>query len=243
MGRFLAALICILLWCGNALAQDTLVMRNGDEILAKVEEVGVYEIKYHKADNLTGPVYVAQRANVFMIKYANGTHEVFSSAEAPAETDLPVPQPREAERRDPRDHREQRAREHRDRGRLRPSYDYVRLNEMGSKRIVAGAVVTTVGGAFLITGITLSATEMRNSFSNPNRTRPERIIAGTLLTIAGIPCTIIGPILLGKGFKYRRMAAEQGPSLSFSPVIDNPGLLRYGNYYNQTQVGTISLIF
>jgi hypothetical protein len=242
MGRFFAVLISIILWSANAFAQDTLVMRNGDEILAKVEEVGVYEIKYHKADNLTGPVYVALRANVFMIKYANGTHEVFSSAEAPAETDLPVPQPRENERRDPRAERERRERQ--DRGRLRPSYDYVRLNEMGSKRIVAGAVITTLGGAFLISGITLTATEMRNSFSNnPNRTNPERLIAGTFLTIAGIPCTIIGPILLGKGFRYRRMAAEQGPSLSFSPVINNPGLLRYGNHYNQTQVGTISLTF
>lgn len=234
MARFLAALICILLWCGNALAQDTLVMRNGDIIPARIQEVGIHDVKYHKADNLSGPLHIAAKADVFMIKYENGTREVFSSAETPVE-DNRLPQQPQSHERAPR--------ERHDRGRLRPSESYVRLNEMGSKRIVAGAVITTVGVAMLATGITLTATQMRKSFTSPNSVSPQVVIAGTLLTIAGIPCTIIGPILLGKGFKYRRMAAEQGPSLGFSPVINNPGLLRYGNNYNQTQVATVSLTF
>lgn len=234
MVRFLAALISLILWCGNALAQDTLVMRNGDVIPARIQEVGIHDVKYHKADNLSGPVHVVAKADVFMIKYENGTREVFSSAETPVE-DNRLPEQTRSHDRAPR--------EHHDRGRVRPSESYVRLSEMGSKRIVAGAVITTVGVAMLATGITLTATQMRKSFSNPNSVSPPAIIAGTLLTIAGIPCTIIGPILLGKGFKYRRMAAEQGPTLGFSPIINNPGLLRYGNNYNQTQLGTISLTF
>ena len=59
-------------------AQDTLIMKNGDEIPAKVLEISPTEIVYKKYDNLEGPVIVVYKSTVFMIKYQNGTKDVFT---------------------------------------------------------------------------------------------------------------------------------------------------------------------
>jgi hypothetical protein len=59
--------------------QDVIVKKNGDEIKAKVEQVLDTEIKYRKSENLTGPVYSISKAEVFMIRYPNGSKDVFDS--------------------------------------------------------------------------------------------------------------------------------------------------------------------
>jgi hypothetical protein len=58
--------------------QDIIVQKNGEEIKAKVDQVLDTEIKYRKADNLTGPLYSLKKAEVFMIKYENGTKDIFT---------------------------------------------------------------------------------------------------------------------------------------------------------------------
>jgi len=64
----------------NALsAQDLIIKKNGDEISAKIQEVGVTEIKYKKADNPDGPLFSMMKTDVFMIKFENGTKEVINS--------------------------------------------------------------------------------------------------------------------------------------------------------------------
>jgi hypothetical protein len=60
-------------------AQDVITNKNGDEIKAKVIEVGQTEIKYKKFTNLTGPIFTVSKSDVFMIKYENGEKEVFNS--------------------------------------------------------------------------------------------------------------------------------------------------------------------
>ena len=57
-------------------AQDIIIKENGDEIKAKVMEVGITEIKYKKAGNEEGPTYAILKSEVFLIKYANGTKDV-----------------------------------------------------------------------------------------------------------------------------------------------------------------------
>ena len=47
-------------------AQDVIVKKNGEEIRAKVEEVGEQSIRYRKFTNLTGPVYSIARGEVFL---------------------------------------------------------------------------------------------------------------------------------------------------------------------------------
>ena len=56
---------------------DIIVMVNGDEISAKVIEVNQRTIKYKSCENLGGPLFVLSKEKMFMIRYANGTKEVF----------------------------------------------------------------------------------------------------------------------------------------------------------------------
>lgn len=65
-------------------AQDIIIMKDGSEVTSKVKEVGTTEIKYVKFDNLTGPVYSIEKSTIFMIKYENGTKDVFSTTSVPA---------------------------------------------------------------------------------------------------------------------------------------------------------------
>ena len=58
-------------------AQDVIVLTSGDEVQAKVTEVLPTEVKYKKWGNLDGPMYTESKATIFMIKYENGTKEVF----------------------------------------------------------------------------------------------------------------------------------------------------------------------
>jgi hypothetical protein len=67
-----------------------IVKKNGDEIKAKVEEVLSAEIKYRKFENPTGPVYSIPKADVFMIRYENGSKDVFGTQNAPV-TAQPAP--------------------------------------------------------------------------------------------------------------------------------------------------------
>lgn len=59
----------------TAWAQDTIVLKNGTEIKAKVLEVSPGQIKYRRQDNLDGPLYTAGTADVLLINYANGTKD------------------------------------------------------------------------------------------------------------------------------------------------------------------------
>lgn len=58
-------------------AQDAIIKNNGDEINGKVTEVTATEIKYKKADN-SDVTYSIAKTEVFIIKYANGTKDVFT---------------------------------------------------------------------------------------------------------------------------------------------------------------------
>lgn len=58
---------------------DNIILKNGDEIPAKIIEINPTEVKYKKCDYINGPTVVLEKSKVFMIKYANGTKDVFSS--------------------------------------------------------------------------------------------------------------------------------------------------------------------
>jgi len=56
---------------------DIITLRNGDELEVQVIEIGATEIKYKKCSYLDGPIYAVPKSDVFMIKYPNGTKDVF----------------------------------------------------------------------------------------------------------------------------------------------------------------------
>lgn len=63
---------------------DTIVLRNGDVMQAKVVEISQLEIRYRKCEDTQGPVFVVNITDVFLIKYPNGTRDYFTSERSPA---------------------------------------------------------------------------------------------------------------------------------------------------------------
>jgi len=78
----LLAVIVISILSNVIIGQDIITKQDGDEIKAKVTEIGINEIKYKNFDNLNGPVYILNKSDVFMIKYENGEKEIIK-AESP----------------------------------------------------------------------------------------------------------------------------------------------------------------
>ena len=59
---------------------DLIILADGTEIEAKVMEITATEIKYKRCGQLDGPLISESKANVFMIKYKDGTKEMISTA-------------------------------------------------------------------------------------------------------------------------------------------------------------------
>lgn len=57
---------------------DNIILKNGEEIKAKVTEITTDEIKYKKWDNINGPTYSIKKSEVLMIKYSNGTKDIIT---------------------------------------------------------------------------------------------------------------------------------------------------------------------
>jgi hypothetical protein len=70
-------------------AQDLLTKRSGEEVNVKIVEITPSEVKYRRFDNPDGPLVSVWKTDVFMVRYANGTKEVFSKPAAAA----PVAEP------------------------------------------------------------------------------------------------------------------------------------------------------
>jgi|SRR6476661_2173660 len=79
MRLVLLSFLLTLIASASSYAQDLLTKRNGDELLVKVVEITSSEVKYRRADNLDGPLITLWRSDVFMIRYANGTKELFGN--------------------------------------------------------------------------------------------------------------------------------------------------------------------
>jgi hypothetical protein len=53
-------------------------MKTSEDIRAKVLEVTTSEIKYKKFDNTNGPTYTILKSEVTMVRYENGTKDIFT---------------------------------------------------------------------------------------------------------------------------------------------------------------------
>ncbi|HDR88851.1 MAG TPA: hypothetical protein ENN63_04385 [Bacteroidetes bacterium] len=86
------ALWCLILYsiASYTYSQDIILKRSGEEIQARVTEVGSDKVTYKRYDNLNGPSYVLEISEIVRIRYENGTEDVFNAAEKEpqaAETD------------------------------------------------------------------------------------------------------------------------------------------------------------
>lgn len=58
---------------------DNIILKNGEEIWAKYIELGANEITYKNCDNLNGQTLTIKTADVLLIKYSNGTKDIFEN--------------------------------------------------------------------------------------------------------------------------------------------------------------------
>jgi hypothetical protein len=68
-----------------AFSQDVITKKTSEDIQAKVIEVNTTEIKYKKFDNQTGPTFIILKTDVLMIRYENGSKDIFNET-APVKT-------------------------------------------------------------------------------------------------------------------------------------------------------------
>ncbi|NSW93448.1 MAG: hypothetical protein HPY62_01935 [Bacteroidales bacterium] len=61
------------------IAQDLIIKKSGEEIKAKVLEIGIEGVTYKRYDNQSGPSYVVPKADISVIRYENGTEDVFGT--------------------------------------------------------------------------------------------------------------------------------------------------------------------
>jgi hypothetical protein len=59
-------------------SQDVLTKKTGDDIKAKVIEVTTTEVKYKKFDNLSGPLFSILKSELLLIRYENGSKDVYN---------------------------------------------------------------------------------------------------------------------------------------------------------------------
>lgn len=72
------------------LAEDIIVLNNGDIVKSKVIEIGQNEVKYKKASNPNGPTYSINKTEILSITYENGEKEAFEEASRTGETPIQV---------------------------------------------------------------------------------------------------------------------------------------------------------
>jgi TM2 domain-containing membrane protein YozV len=82
-----AITICIA-FSVTVFAQDIIILKNGNDIQAIVLEVGTDDVKYKKFDNQNGPNYTLKKSDIFMIRYENGSKDVFNEIVTPAPAEV-----------------------------------------------------------------------------------------------------------------------------------------------------------
>lgn len=198
-----------LLMCQAVYAQDTITMKTGDAINGKVLKVGTTEIEYKKSDNLEGPSYSVAKKDVYMIKYENGSTDMFSA-----------PRDLEKEKAERMRQAEEEAAEDRQQWQL----DYEYSMERYRGRLTSGIICTSIGASCLITGSTLLGIGIPRAMYdienvNPRLNTTAMAVSGALLVIGSIPLTIVGPIQIGKAFNAKKRAMDAKSHISFVPSV------------------------
>ena len=63
-------------------SQDIITKKTGEDIASKILEVGYDEVKYKKFEFKDGPTYTLPKSEIFLIRYENGTKDIFNTSES-----------------------------------------------------------------------------------------------------------------------------------------------------------------
>jgi len=82
-----SVLIYIAVFCTamSTKAQDVITLKDGTDIHAFVQDIGEIEVKYKKIENPNGPNYTLKKSEILLIRYENGSKDIFAEEEKPVE--------------------------------------------------------------------------------------------------------------------------------------------------------------
>jgi len=83
MNKRIFHIVFFLLAFLSSKAQDTIVKRDGERIVARVTEVNPHDIRYKRNDNPDGPVYRLEKEQINYVIYFNGSKDLFDTYKPP----------------------------------------------------------------------------------------------------------------------------------------------------------------
>ena len=81
MKKIFSGILAFLLCSTAAFAQDIITTRSGEDIKAKITEIGLNDIKYKRWESPDGPLIVIAKDKVLLIRYEDGTKDIFEAKE------------------------------------------------------------------------------------------------------------------------------------------------------------------
>jgi hypothetical protein len=81
MTKSIFTLIAIIALSFSAFSQDVITKKSGEDVQSKILEVNQTEVKFKKFDNREGPTFTILKSDVLMIRYENGTKDIFNQTE------------------------------------------------------------------------------------------------------------------------------------------------------------------
>jgi hypothetical protein len=210
MKQYALILLAIIFTMTGAFSQDIITTKTGEDILAKMVEVGHTEIKYKKFDNPEGPLFTILKSDVLMIRYENGTKDIFT--EEPKSNAVVPPYS------------------------LSPNLNtpdnklfYAGKVEKYRKMKGTGATLTVMGGILLVVGIATlvnATSSYTNSYGSTQTSTSGNAAAGAVAYLlglgglgAGIPLWIVG------AHQHRKYNAKlEGLSLRFNLSPQGKGM-------------------
>ncbi len=231
------ALFFVLIFAFTSLkAQDIITLKTGEDIKSKIMEIGLSDVKYKKFENLSGPTYTMNKSDIFMIKYENGSKDVFGNTSPAAKPDQSNNEYNSNNNNNSYNNnnsvRKQVEEEYRNTDAQR---EYDKNMKLYHKKLVKGIVITSIGVPMLFAGAGLlgygvsafNADEAYNSTLSYGSSYYAIDETGDIVCMAlgaafmavGIPLSIVGPVTLARSFHYKGLAKKAQASMSFAPVL------------------------
>lgn len=194
----------------SCLAQDTLLLKSGDELYVKIEKIDGAYITYTMPPAST--VYTKNKNDVFMVKFTTGTKYVIGSTAKAEPSKLEIEKAIQQKL---------------------AANNYERYKKGYERRKVSGIVLLSIGGAMATTGITLICEGIRidrrdyanlqNQHNHYQSTyySPKGMwmtVGGSILTGVSFAPLLVGTIQMSLTPKYKRKMNEAKQQLSFAPV-------------------------
>lgn len=84
MKKSIILFLTLVVFIPVAKSQDVITKKTGEDITTKVVEITLNEVKYKKWDNQDGPLISISKSDILMIRYQNGTKDLFNNETLPA---------------------------------------------------------------------------------------------------------------------------------------------------------------